>query len=525
MNSDLDMMVSRPIILRIDNLPPGKNWKQIKYLIGGIIHHSNVLKVKLLPLMTSLVPPFIPFQSCIVSLKSTLDNESLHDLLLELNTYQWDYYNLYAYTLPPPPVHQQPSSGTETSSENEFSTSNGNTPKVQNNSFIYPMPLPSTMPNGMPTGMPGMVPSAMMNAPQMQASGSMPPQPMMSLPTQRRRYYQPPIQPFNPRTSFNSGVNQMRNKSGSTSAYSYYPMSTQDISSNNDSLKSTLKQNNGYGNSNTNNSRGLKQIFNEKSFRKQMTGRGMWQLQLENFPPFLKLETLESLNEQEEIRLTEKGVQSIETSQPDKFGRLRWTILKDFIKLKCPKLLNLQEKSQSQSDTSQDVVNANNTREFYVGVYEDDEMQIRLNIITKNNLDDSNKTQYIDRDDQDATQDEGKHSDDTQDSEDSNDTRESKESDDTHESKDSNYTREFKDFNDTQDSKDSKHIQKNAVNAVIYKAIVGFNDKELCDMCFENLLDQEYSLGYRLKVQHLPPFEEDKRNSSGDTQRKIETRY
>lgn len=490
MNSHFNsVMDSRPIVLRIDNLPPGKNWKQIKYLIGGIIHHSSVLKVKLLPLMTSLVPPFISFQSCIVTLKSSLDEDSLNDLLMELNTYQWDYYNLYAYTLPipapppppplSPPLNQIISSDFESSTDNEHS-SNESTPNTAKKTFLYPMPppgalqggLPNVLPNGIPSGiaagMPAMSPAPMMNPQQLAANASMPPQPMMNLPTQRRPYYQPAVLTFNQRSSFGPLPNNMRMKNNSLSAYSYYPQNNRAMATGqSESFKSFSKQVNG-NLSGASSSRGLKQIFNERSFRKQMTGRGMFQLQIENFPPYLKMETLISLNEQQEVQLREKGPKIIATSQPDLFGRLRWTILKDYIKSRCPKLLNLQEKLKSQSETSQDGVATNNTREFYVGVYEDDEVQVQLNIISQDDTQDKVGKK-------DTTAVEGPTTD------------------------------------------EEKDIQKNIVNAVIYKAIVGFNDKELYDTCFENLRDQEYSLGYKLKVSRLSPFEENKNGGTGNS--------
>ena len=43
----------------------------------------------------------------------------------------------------------------------------------------------------------------------------------------------------------------------------------------------------------------------------------------------------------------------------------------------------------------------------------------------------------------------------------------------------------------------------------MYNAIVGFHDKELSDLTFESLQDQEYSLGYKIHVMELPPFDED----------------
>lgn len=392
------------ILLRIDNLPPGKSWKQVKYLIGGIIHHSVVLKVKMLPLMSSIVPPFIPFQSCVVSLRSNLDPGSLNELLLSLNTFQWDYYNLYAYTLPQPfDIHSSPpqSAGEDSLSSNGKSESNSP-------GFMYPppnmMPAPQQLSGGMIGGMP-----------QMHA-------PLMGLPARRRKYYQPPMGMFPAAGPFQ----QQLQEAEASKAMMGLSLSSDPAHSNGDILVSNV--------GGATNSRRLRQIFNEKSFRKQMTGRGMWQLQLDNFPPFLKLDTMEPLSEEDDEGLKEKGLKLLETDQPDKFGRLRWTVLKDFIKLKCPRLLNLKDPSSAEGMES----NGNNTREFYVGVYEDSEEQMRLKIV----------------------------------------------------------------------SQDKEEGQRNVVKSTVYKAIVGFNDKELCDLCLENLQGQEYSSGFKLRVKQLPPYDE-----------------
>ncbi|CDH08352.1 uncharacterized protein ZBAI_00134 [Zygosaccharomyces bailii ISA1307] len=217
---------------------------------------------------------------------------------------------------------------------------------------------------------------------------------------------------------------------------------------------------------NGSNSRRLKQIFNEKTFRKQMTGRGMSQLQLSNFPPFLKLDSLEPIDAESYNELKNKGMHLIETNQPEKYSRLRWTVLKDYIKLKCPRLLSLQqEKSASvqpqdgSGAVTQDSQNparennnnnnnnntGNNTREFYVGVYEDHEEPMDLKITPLDSSDPSREPQY------------------------------------------------------------------GVASATVYKAIVGFNSKELCDRCMEALRGQEYSLGYHLEVRELPPYEEEQR--------------
>ncbi|QLL32324.1 hypothetical protein HG536_0C04930 [Torulaspora globosa] len=408
------MMVSNEnrsaVLLRIDNLPPGKSWKQVKYLIGGIIHHSSVLKVKMLPLMSSIVPPFVPFQSCVVSLRSNLDPNSLNELLLSLNTFQWDYYNLYAYTLPQP--FEMPTSPPMSSREDN--ASNGENSQSNSPGFMYP-PVNMMAPPRQPSG------PMMGGIPQM-------PGPLMGLPPHRRKYLQPPMNMFLQQLQEREATKAMM---GLTLNSDSHPRSSNDI----------LVSNGGVGGNGATSSRRLRQIFNEKSFRKQMTGRGMWQLQLDNFPPFLKLDTIEPLTEDDDKVLKEKGLRLIETDQPDKFGRLRWTVLKDFIKLKCPRLLNLNDPSSAQGGES----NGDNTREFYVGVYEDSEEQVRLKVPGQDKADD----------------------------------------------------------------------KLNVVKSTVYKAIVGFNDKELCDMCLANLQGQEYSLGFKLRVKYLPPYDEHQDGGTG----------
>lgn len=541
--------VRRSIIVRIDNLPPGKSWKEVRYLIGGIIHHSNIIQVKMLPLMSSIVPPFVPFQSCIVTLKSKLDPESLNELLVSLNTYQWDYYNLYAYTLPPLDAMQQfipmvdqptqamppndsnyafnddnnnnntfPKDEVSTSPTSSNSRTEPQTPKDtrSSSSALYPTPIPApdpAAPTGTTpvtaaaaaaavaaatTGTPGPFPPppGTMMAPAPLAPGpgpgigptppfgalnggipAMAPHPSLmgmgpGLP--RRHYYQPHfygLRKFGShsggsisRSTSTSGKNSQRgsrssnggNASGGNNADSNdgsgdlnntssdgYMLSAA-ASAAAAAAASTANQgfgvnlhDNSRGNIANNNSRRLKQIFNERTFRKQMTGRGMSQLQISGFPPFIKLDSWEPIQLEYYRSLGEKGVQSIETDQPEKYGRLRWTILKDYIKLKCPKLLSLQDDSSPTENTSNS--RENNTREFYVGVYEDHEESLGIKVVNG-----EDKPEY------------------------------------------------------------------GLSSATVYKAIVGFNNGELCDACTEALRDQEYSLGYKLEIKELPPYDEEK---------------
>lgn len=515
----------RSVLVRIDNLPPGKSWKEVRYLIGGIVHHSNVVQVKMLPLMSSMVPPFVPFQSCIVTLKSQVDPESLNELLVNLNTYQWHYYNLYAYVLPPLDatpqflaMPEQPSALLPSRDESSISPSSSDdhmesqtpddTPMTP--SLLYPTPVPGPAPTPAgPAGPPGSAtpinaaaaaaaaaataaatatpcppaaPTAMMSlspglgpgptSPLGALNGGMPavaphlPFMGMGPGPPRRQYYQPNMYgsrkfggaagglPY--ASGHSSGRNSHRNSRGSSSSNSgngngnendgpsnhkpsaadRYMLSAAAAAAAATAATSTANQkfgaslnNSSRGNITNNNSKRLKQIFNERTFRKQMTSRKMLQLQISGFPPFLKLDSWEPLQAENYRSLGEQGVQLVETDQPEKYGRLRWTTLKDYIKLKCPRLLSLQGEDSSE----------NNTREFYVGVYEDHEEPVGVKI----------------------------------------------ESDD----------QEFPEYGLT--------------SATIYRAIVGFNSSALYDSCLDTLRDQEYSRGYKLEIKDLPPYEEE----------------
>ncbi|CAI4039703.1 hypothetical protein SMKI_09G1110 [Saccharomyces mikatae IFO 1815] len=572
---------SKGISIRIDNLPPGKTWAQVKYLIGGIIYHSNILQVKMLPPMTSVVPPFITFQSCIVILKNSVDKESLENLLFTLNTYQWDYHDLFVYMLPytndslplryseasdnnnevrsitddtdkslsprfvshVSSVTPQPASvSTPPSQYFTFSPELG----LRNNENVTPLTTPVPVPVGVPplTPLPhGPFPTSMLpilGAPPGTVPNMQMPYQANLLPSTAAAAGGPLISPTHyPRRRHFYHQNQSqfqkymhnnpRNLDAGTGPH-HLSLRNNKINSSYNEISALYNLNmasntNNIGNSTTTNTNGsdhalemknsgaisptqtqinhkrLKHIFNEKSFRKQMTNRGMWQLKIINFPPYIPMESLEKLSEPDFNDLVDQDnftvIKIKEKGHLEKFGRLRWTVLKDFIKLKCPKLLRLQERQflQQQNEVtslneSMDALkisdnentngsssnstytnggprsSINNTREFYVGVYEDHEEVTLLKFdLPEDELEEFNKSlpNIFTRSD----------------------------SGDTCNTEENNKTKYFK------------------VNTIVYNAIVGFHDKELSDLTFESLQDQEYSLGYKINVRELPPFDED----------------
>ncbi|EDO16483.1 hypothetical protein Kpol_1066p51 [Vanderwaltozyma polyspora DSM 70294] len=454
-----NLKLSDVTAIKIDNLPPGKTWKQIKYLIGGIIHHSNVLQIKLLPPLTSIVPPFVTFQSCIVTLKHNLDNDQLNHLIFTLNTYQWDYYNLFAYILSPleynsvypnqsqiqphlmnpnimnPPSQPHPHPHPHPHSAQNMHISPGHKFNTQKHSSPGTLSINNAQPNNflMHKNMMNFIPP-MMPPPMAPMFGM--PAPTLS----RKQYHQKTFMPSEPNESVDTS-NLPLNKRKRDSILKLVNETAAVISDLDISNKSTNQSNN--------NKKKLRQIFNERSFRRQMTNRGMWQFQLTNFPPYLQPDT-----ELKEDDIPKEKLDSIslciETKQIEKYCRLRWTVLKDFIKLKCLKLLNSEEniisKNSPMFNEELSVVlnelspnaSSNNTREFYVGVYEDHEELAKV------------KLKPIDDDDDKIT---------------------------------------------------IKYM-----NGTIYKAIIGFHDKEFYDLCIKSLSDEEYSFGYKLKLMELPPY-------------------
>ncbi|CAB4252251.1 similar to Saccharomyces cerevisiae YIL055C Putative protein of unknown function [Maudiozyma barnettii] len=471
------------IRIRIDNLPPGKTWKQIKYLIGGIINHNNIIQVKVLPPITSLIPPFVTLQSCIILLKQDLSQEDLNNLLMTINSYQWDFHDLFSYIIPnqhfptsgpvpsgyPMPYHPAMSMGSPIMGSpphqqypqlpfpsSSSSSQNMKTPlqllplspplrpdqqqqQQQQSQSQHPLlpafPLvPGVQPpimnknkgnnanisngNNRNNGIfiPGVSPSD---------DNGNPMYPMAyptSFPPRRQLYHQPAL--GNKYIPSHGHVLQSQYKDHEQELYNsmnmFHMSPRSSISSDHDNIAYLTGKK---GLNPFKQPKNLKSIFNETNFRKQMTERKMYQLKLKNFPPYLVSDTLRPLKDKDEHI-------DLETNYLEKYGKLRWTVLKDFVKLKCPTLLLLQD--SEDSDFSLD-----NTREFYVGVYEDMDKQINVKI------------------DGDLYQ----------------------------------------------------------VDAVYFNAIIGFKDKELSTLCYESLKDEEYALNYKLDVTIIEPLESEEKDS------------
>ncbi|SCU85990.1 LADA_0D11430g1_1 [Lachancea dasiensis] len=394
----MDHFNTRVAYVRVDNLPPGKNWRQVKYMVGGMIHHSCILQVKMLPPVQSIVPPFMPFQSCIVSLKKS--ETQLNRLLMELNGYTWEYYRLMAYAVPP--LHVSDGAG-----------------------FLAGPPGRSAAAMLDPMSPPGSIGMASHGGDVATASAHM-------------------MMPFAPMPPI-------------PSMYFSGPPPPQSISQEN-----YIRQ------PNQQHGRKMRQVFSEESFRRQMSSRGMHQLLLEGFPPCLHWDVngAYGLHPKDTSASQNSTAVQIRTSHPESYGKLKWTVLKDFIKLKCRKLLEMESSAT-----------AANTREFYVGVYEDAEIEVDVEIVeaqeekksTPQNTDPKNE---IDMQQKDSTEPSDEIS---------------------------------------KVSEDLENLDLNTghrvVSATVYKAIVGFHARELCDACAESLQNQEYSLGYRLKVNELSPLE------------------
>lgn len=476
------------IRMRIDNIPPGKTWKQIRYLIGGIINHNYIIQIKVMPPFASLVPPFLTLQSCVVLLKPNLNNENLNNLLVTINSYQWDLHDLFAYLVPnqPFPVSPIPSTysampypgipmGTPImTSPTQQQLQNTATSMKNIQQQFLPLSPPSLKTEQKPSNLQKQQqqqsPTSNMTSDNIQPQQTQQPllqQPLLpafplvpgvqpivnnrnnnyaryasegfapmedtgevmyqmaypttpSFPQRRQLYHQPSIgnKYVPPHGQFmSSPIRDHEQDVYNIGMYHISPRSSTSSEHDNISYLTSKKGLNPFKQP-----KNLKSIFNEKNFRKQMTERNMYQIRLKNFPPYLISDTLKPLKE------NDKNI-DIETNYLEKYGKLRWTVLKDFIKLKCPTLLTLQD--SEESDFSLD-----NTREFYVGVYE------------------ANDTKLIVKIDNGIYQ----------------------------------------------------------VDAIYFNAIIGFRDKELADLCFEALDDQEYALNYKLDVARMEPLQREEKS-------------
>lgn len=392
---------TRVAYIRIDNLPPGKTWRQVKYLVGGMIHHTSILQVKMLPPVQSIVPPFIPFQSSIVSLKRS--DAQLSRLLMELNGYTWEYYPLVAYAVPP--LHVPSNAGYGEGLGLGFGLGSGSAGG-------------SAGTGGSRGG------SDVPGSPR--APGSAPVPPMMM--------------PFQPMSAM------------------YFPPLAQEP----------------YARHVQPHGKKMRQVFSEESFRKQMSARGMWQLLLEGFPPCLHWDVngADGAGLQQSPLLGPPPTVHVKTAHPEHFGKLKWTVLKDFIKLKCHKLLEMDNMGATT-----------NTREFYVGVYEDCEVRTDVEVPEQDAGQEPNGVEASDESPEESTS-------------------------------ETATTASAKGSAENELEKATQSISRlslgpshRVVSATIYKAIVGFHSRELCDMCRESLQGQEYSLGYKLKVTELPLLE------------------
>lgn len=457
----------KAIKIRIDNIPPGKSWKQVRYLIGGFIHHTALSHVNILSPMIRYDQPFNPIQSCIVYMESSTTNSQANELVKKLDLYIWEGYTIRACVIPkdiftpgmatypaqnsmsvptpmPPPLAMnvpfqammpilpyQSNSMSPLKGESIGSSSpEGEAcPSRQNSNSPPKLSPPSYV-----MFQPSMVPPMMGNM-----YGMGPPMPPLMRPQNGRPHpnndldhicpmqgsYQNVIpQPFVPRnqmlrpSNWNMGP-RPSNIAPSYSSNSYingtsYPINgapmleTSPSSCNDIALMTSSKS------MDFRHSKNLKVIFNERNFRKQMTERDMFQLKIGNFPPHLIPDTLNPVDGANKVDL--------ETNHMETFVKLRWTILKDFVKQKCPELVKLQNSSSSS-------FSMDNTKEFYVGVYEEGSETLLLKL---------NQQLY-------------------------------------------------------------------SVEAVNFGALIGFKDKTLFEMCYDILKGIEYAPNYNLTVTKLAP--------------------
>ncbi|CCE64911.1 hypothetical protein TPHA_0J00890 [Tetrapisispora phaffii CBS 4417] len=516
------------VVIEIDNLPPDKNWKQVKYLLGGIVNPKSIIAIKFCPLITSVAPPFMTFQNCIVTLKfpESRINADVSYLLYKLNSYHWDYFNLYAFVLSLPSVemyntapphlyssyanvknlpsepqnnfefrHTKEDNFHETYASDTFEGGPQFNPQfVEGHGLHYPNPHMSQIPQISPT-----------HHNQSMFHPSMLKMPPSTLPRQayhQRQHVQNHEAPLHVHRYYdNSQYYSMNERNIKTSKKKDSSGLSTIINErkkhsilklvNETSLKLDDMHILETPENSLKNRKKLQQIFNENIFRTQMTARNMYQLQIENFPPYLQTET-----EVEEINEISADIKCIVTDRAEKYSRIKWSVLKEFIKLKCLNFLNKQvsnnnnkvsikqsDKEMSSSDDTKKKIFSDNeislvanelslndtsstTKNFYVGMYEDHDELLKVEIIPS----DSNKES------------------------------ETEKAGSSHE----------QNGNSIEQNKSVKYMM-----GTFYKAVVGFHDKEFYNICMRAINDQEFALGYKLKVAELPPLNMDSKPSVG----------
>ena len=457
------------IRIRMDNIPPGKSWRQVRYYIGRFINPKCISHINIFSTMANYPQPFKPIQSCMIFLESTISDSDIQKLLEGINELGWEGFNINVEVIPndtfvphmepfamatsvsgpaaiprhmamtapfqgiaPTPLIRSGSTNTMKGVNNGSLRRDGQAQTPQNNqgisltgSHLPYMMVPSPMfpPMGMgPYGIPPPFLSSM--SPQNGA-------PRYNNGTEHfrstqhsflPRYPQPPL-PEN-RMHHQPNWRRATNNSRNTNSYasqSYidgvsYPLNGMSIIqlAPNTLEEIAFRTHNKKGNPKQDKT-GIF-LFNEENFRRQMNERHMFQLKLENFPPHLLLDTKKRILNEDSVDV------DLNTDSVENFIKLRWTVLKDFVLQQCPELHKLQNSSSS-------TFSKETTREFYVGVYEVKKTTLNVKI-----------------------------------------------------------------------GKDLFSF-----NAIFFNAIIGYDDKSLRDMCFDKLNGLEYSLGYKLTATKLEP--------------------
>lgn len=331
--------------LQLGNVPLGKTWYQVKQVLAKFVPGNCVLGVQVVPAAAAGPNMGAVCQLAFITLRQ--DTPRCAELMLHLNNYVWDGHPLWAFFLSP----RAPAA-------------------------------PTAMPvwYGMPPPPPAMsIANGPVSAMQPQHMSSMQQLPGATVYGTAHDVHGRRTRRDFPFLKYNAAVLlDQRDR-----YQDHHTRDAQHVSMQNSSRTAHVSANGAEGKTNGlvsapgqphSTSKRLKHIFNEKTFRKQMTSRDMYQLKLTNFPPCYLLETLTP---------TENDPDAPTIKQLEKYGRVRWTILKDYIKLRCPQVMALQGESD-------------NTRSFYVGVYEAKESRTKVNVLDEQTDDDSISTFEID---------------------------------------------------------------------------------------------------------------------------------